>query len=253
LILIVSLLTSYEALIFDCDYGVRTIWTQPNLYYCTAKVVVIGDSRNLTDVSQNHLPGKSNIDVKGFSLTGAKIGGRLPSNIANFFPNLESIHVTTSIDEISREDIEKFINLKELHLYNNKIVNINNNLLAGNPKVQAISFNENPVRHVALNVFDHLLDLKHMIIWGPCLQETTNRTAVKEIIFRVTVYCPPTSQMINEAMMNSIEFQRAIDEQVAVRVNPLQYQVYELEKRVSELEKRQRIELNSKGNEFLTN
>jgi hypothetical protein len=227
-----------KALIFDCTYSVTTVWTQPNLYTCTAKVVYIGDARNVTGVSENHSPGKGNIDVKGLGITGQQIGF-VPKDIKRFFPNLESFMIQSAgIREISAEDIEGFPKLRELHLYGNPITQVSNNLFAKTPLVESISFNQNPIQHSSQNVFDHLVNLKRLYLSGSdCLDESAyNRTEVVKLVRKIKVFCPPTTDMVKEENLDSAEFRRKVDEQVAERLNPLQLQVTQLQNRVDFLE-----------------
>jgi hypothetical protein len=236
-ILLLGVLAS-KALVIDCTYSVRTTWSLGNLYTCTAKVVFVGDARYVTGVSVNHLSGKGNVDVKALGIEGQTIGF-VPKDIKRFFPNLESFMMhRAGLREVYSVDIEGFPKLRELHLYGNPITQVSNNLFAKTPLVESISFNQNPIQHSSQNVFDHLVNLKRLYLSGSdCLDESAyNRTEVVKLVRKIKVFCPPTTDMVKEEILDSAEFRRKVDEQVAERLNPLQLQVTQLQNRVDFLE-----------------
>jgi Leucine rich repeat len=203
-------------------------------------VIEVGDIHRVTDVSRNHLAGRDNSDVKGLSITNQDIGF-LPFNIHEFFPNLETIDATNAFKEISREALIGFPKLRQLHLNTNKIQIIEPNLFEGNPNMIAISFVNNPVKHVAYNVFTNLTSLHSLRFdFATCHSQAAelNRANVELLMFRLLVNCPPTFAMTENKILSGIEFEKTIDEQIAERVNPLMWTIHEMNDKIKELEER---------------
>lgn len=238
LLVILSLLSVSEGLILNCIYSSSFTWTVANLYTCKASIVFVGNPTNVTGVSLNHLEGKTNDDVTGLFISQSSMD-LMPQNIEHFFPNLQSIIVERSLVAINRQDIEVFPDLKELNLFNNSITHINVDLFGSNPKLQSISFSFNPIQHVAHNVFDHLSDLEILIFWNTsCISQSAieNRKAVTALTFRVAVDCPPTFEMINTAVLGSVEFEEIVEKRIEARLQPVYTRVKKLEERVLQLE-----------------
>ena len=221
----------------------RSFWKIPNIYTCTARIISVGDVRNVTDVSRNHLAGRNHSDVKGLSFRALGIKF-LPSNIHEFFPNIESIDATNTLEELSREDLSVFPKLKELHLNSNQVQVINSNLFAGNPNMTAISFISNPVRNVASGVFENLSQLTELRFDSVAChsQAAVNRAGVLSLIAKIIVQCPPTFdmnfEMIEERLLNGLKFQKKIDEHVSELINPLTYSVFQVSKRLDEVDEK---------------
>lgn len=235
-------ISASSSLYLECTYSMRTHWTVPNIYTCTARIIAVGDPRIVTDVSRNHLAGRNNSDVRGLSFRNQGIT-ELPTNIAEFFPNVEAIDTTNTLERITREDLEVFPRLRELHLNNNNVRIIETNLFAGNPNMSAISFISNPVAHVAHGVFDNLTQLTQLRFDAVAChsQAAVNRAGVLNLIGRLAVMCPPTFdmnfEMIEERLLNGLNFKTTVDEQISVRINPITYSLFQVNERLAEVER----------------
>lgn len=204
----------------------------------------VGDPLHITEVSSNHMPGKTNSDVVGFYIINQHVGF-FPKNISNFFPNLEAFGLYwMGIKDFRREDLYPFHNLKLIDLNGNQIRDVNNNLFEGNPKMRFIAFYNNTVRHVAHNVFDHLDQLEELnFVLATCLSLVANgREQIQDILFKIAVNCPPTFDMIfertEEKLLKGIKLEKKIDEQVSVRINPLTLSLYETREKVEMIDQR---------------
>lgn len=241
--------STFDALILDCTYSMRNLWWIKNLYTCKARVVFVGDQRFVTQVSQNHLSGRGNSQVQGLLIENQPMT-YVPGNIHYFFMNLEALNIyNCGVNYLRREDINNLPRLRQLYLYYNNIHELGNNLFEGNPSMKHMSFTSNPIKHIAHNVFDYLYSLETLdMASATCISVNNgNRNAVKAVLFRFAVSCPPTFEMIFERMekrlLQGAELKRQVDEQVSERINPLtwslnqtQEQLELVDKRVTELE-----------------
>lgn len=229
-----------EALVLQCSYTMRDAWTLPDLYTCIANVSFTGDVRHITEVSQNHMPGRTNNDVTGILIFNQNVPF-IPRNISNFFSNIEAFEVVdTGLTEINRDEIFSFADLKQINLSQNQIREIGNGLFEGNPKMTAISLVNNPIRNIAHNVFDHLNQLTNLnVLTTTCINTSADtRVNVESIIFQVSVQCPPTFKMIEERMLKGDDFQSRINEQVAERTSLLSQTIVNVETKLNNHETR---------------
>lgn len=200
---VISLLTT-EALILDCTFSVRSVWIIHDVYTCEGKIVETGDPRIVTGVLQKHLPGRTNSDVKGFFVKDLKMKFP-PRGIEKFFPDLQTFDFYYSqIEELDKDDLKVFPKLMQFDWPGNaKLFNINHDLFKDNINLKTISFWKTPIKHVALDVFDHLTQLTTLYLDDcKCINEKVveNQSGIEDFIFRISVSCPPTLQMIREGL-----------------------------------------------------
>lgn len=209
-------------------------WNILNVYSCQATVLYIGHERNVTEVSSNHMIGRTNSDVKFLRIDNHPQLTVIPGNLYQFFPNLESIMiVTTAIDKVSREDFYGLNEFKQFYLNNAKVTIIPSDLFIENPLMHSIYFNNMPIQHVGHRVFDHLPYLTSLwVANGVCINTyvNTNRATVLSIMFRLIVSCPPTFEMTEDAILNGQGFEK--------RIQPLVNKMLESERRIERLQDR---------------
>lgn len=238
-----------DALILQCTFTTRTVWGLTNIYTCTPTIIAEGDPQIVTEIRGNHVGGRTNADVFGINIDGSAAANALrgfaPRGLANFFPNLQAYTVINAgVAEITREDLRGLRNLRQLQLNGNLIRVIPRDLLADNPLVSSISFNFNPLRHVAHYVFDHLPNLASLHFDSmrqvpQCHDEIArNRPAVLEMIFHIARNCPPTSRMIAEEILNEDEILGIIDRRIEANLEKLEQRILQVELMFSNQEPR---------------
>jgi hypothetical protein len=198
-----------QSIVIDCTYStLETYWTLSNTYSCAGWVEPTGDSRVVSAVKGDHLEGKSNRLVQDVSLKNQLIKV-FPRNLSSFFKNLEAIHIYNSgLEQISKEDLLEFPRLRQLAVNYNKIKEVDGNLFQNNPRLQAISFGGNPIKHVGHQVFDGLANLKYLhFYYTTCIDQRSdnNLQRMENLLFNLTVYCPPTYQMIEDRVMEKLK------------------------------------------------
>lgn len=226
-------------MILDCHFGISDSWLIPDLYSCVGTFNFTGDPIFVTEVSQRHVPGLTNNDVKRIFMNN-QVMTFIPRNISNFFPNIESIEVfNVGLTELTREALNGFPKLRQMNLNPNNIQIVSNDVFEGNPVLEKLALSGNPIRSVAHNVFDHLtkLDLVHMFV--PCIGFFGDtRVAVENFIFQVSVRCPPTQNLTKERILNGLEFQRRVDEKIAAITNPMTMEAFQMGRKLDEHEER---------------
>lgn len=198
--LIISLLLAgSEANILNCNYANTNEWLVGNRYSCHAQFVPAGNTRVVTAVSQNHLPGNTDASVLAFRLFRQDVGFA-PLNIDAFFPNLISLLLDSiGIQEIPQNYFIGFPNLEVVVLGGNEIQVIDANTFDNNPLIHGMAWNSNPIRNIGRNVFDHLNALVTLQILDTiCIDAwaNSNRAAVELILLQIAVNCPPATAKI---------------------------------------------------------
>lgn len=252
-----SMVTICNGIILDCEYSFKDNWNIANIYTCTARIISVGDYRNVSDVTFNHLDDLTNADVKGLIFEN-QILDFAPFNIHSFFPNLESFDLSSGlVDELTSDHLTGLKELQQFRFENNTLRIIESNLFNENPLLTWISFDGNPVRHVGHNVFDELELLHSLSLSGnddACTNQTASnsRTDVDLLLFQLIVKCPPTFEMTENKIVNGLPLQEKIDQQIALKVDldPITATLLQIEENLRELELRVEELEGSESNEI---
>lgn len=218
--------SSSDSVVLNCTFvDVAVRFRLTNIYSCQAEVIRTGDELVVETVMGTHSPGKSNLDVKSIEFVQQNTD-KLYRKIESFFPNLEGIFVHKSgLKVITKEDVNVFPKLRQLDLFLNSVEEIDGNLFEQNPLIEAFSVFSNPIRSVGYNIFDHLtlLETVHLVN-GKCISDRadSNRDRVKNIMFNLTVKCPPTFQMIERRVLEGDKIAKLLNDQETALTEKLQ-------------------------------
>jgi hypothetical protein len=173
-----------------------------------------GSSDTLEGVSHNHLPEKGNGDVIGLYINGQSIGV-FPKNIANFFPNTNSISLyKINLKEISNTDLKPFSNLDLLHIQYNSLERTPSNLFQLTLKIKIVVFRGNQLRNVGSNFLSQLTQLSIVnFVENPCInvEVVNDAKQMVELLYKIAVFCPPTFEMFETSLLSSENFYSVID------------------------------------------
>lgn len=236
-----SILVISNGLILDCTYGSRDLGSIGDIYTCTARVIFVRDDR-VDDVSSNHEDGYTHDDVKGLIIEQSL--AFTPRDIELFFPNLEAyVSKSTGSANLTRESLIGLSKLRLLDFGSNNLAEVENDLFSGNPSMEWIYFDSNPIKHIAHHVFDHLNELRTLYMSNTaCINQTAdNMDNVRILQFRLIVNCPPTFHMTETKIVNGTTLQNQIDERIEIAVDPVYEMLREIEEHQDEL--RERIEV----------
>lgn len=198
----------------QCNYSI-TNFSAPvgEVYTCKARLFS-ETTIKVEAVSQNHMAGKTNQDVKMLLLEDDWVLDEFPTNIGAFFGNLEGIRLkkvsiteltknglmhlpklkyfsATNIDSLQRIYGDAFVNspqLEYLDLSNNEITNVGPRLLLGLNKLAYASFSNNL-----------------------CINVTTNVVDKNAISNQLSFKCPPSVHMIEEIILSGEEFVKSVN------------------------------------------
>lgn len=97
------------------------MWKTSDIYTCIAEITKIGDPRIVTNVTGKYFSASNNEDVVGV-IIDKHVLKNFPCKIENFFPKLEVYDVKNSqVEEVNRDDLFEFLNLKQISFWGNKL------------------------------------------------------------------------------------------------------------------------------------
>lgn len=167
-----SIFATIYAITFDCTFEISEhyIGVGP-LYRCRAEISGIFDSRNLTDVSGDHLVGKNNTDVGEIFITGYTDLDFVPQGMIKFFPNLVAIGLIYSgIRKLNGDELHEYPRLKMTTLSHGQLERISGNLFQKTPEMVIIVFFNNSIIHVGDNLLNNLENLDFVnFLFNACI------------------------------------------------------------------------------------
>lgn len=143
-----------------CEYKTRTDWWAiDNVLFCEQTEEfpygIYGNIEGIEGAQETN----EIAPVKGFR-NEDKYLGFFPKNLGNFFPDLEFLAIWSSgLQEVSREDLSPFKDLRVLSFYGNKIEFLEKNLLKENKKLEYIGLGQNKINSIGGRIFNHLENL----------------------------------------------------------------------------------------------
>lgn len=228
-----------DCIILDCEYSV-VAWAIATEYTCTARVIFVGDAREVSDVTENHMEGRNNSDVKGLLIYNQNITFT-PRNIHLFFPNVVAFSLfNNTIEEITPVALGGLHKLRYFNFLYNHLQVVESDLFDESPLLEWIDFGYNPIRHVAHNVFKHLNLLENLnFTLTTCIsQSAVGSDDVELLKFQLIVACPATFEMTETKIVNGIELHNQINRQINDAINPLTKMLLEIEENQKALEHR---------------
>jgi hypothetical protein len=196
-----------NGIFLDCTYRAESWPTLGSIYYCDAKLIRFNDGRSVTGVSQNHLSGKSDSDVKVINFNNQPID-LIPQNISKFFKNIQGLSVwSTSIKSVSKNDLQQFPELRLVDFYDNLLETLDGDLFTYNPKLEFVRFHKNKITNVGLNLLTSLKSLSYVDFnFNVCItQYTSTQSEIPDLIRNLAIKCPPTVAMIEKIIGEKIQ------------------------------------------------
>ena len=228
-----------SSLHLECSYSLTQWVITGEIYTCVGTVVFSGDINSIAAVSQNHLPGKSNVHVEGFTINNQAIDF-MPSNIQHFFENVRAIAMrNTTLKKLTKDDLKPFPRIEVIGFHYSRLEKIDGDLFSYNPRLQHINLSNNLFTNIGPNLLAPLASL-HQINLSDSLCINENVAIILDITNlsrKLRFQCPPSVEMIERIILSGQKFVQEVDKQTADRINPAVLRIYENEKRIDELER----------------
>lgn len=190
ILLLITLICEVNSVEIKCVYRYDSLG-----YCCDVSSIEISskNDRKVTKVEGAHQASMTNENVK-FFYVNVKIVRYMPTNLEEFFENLEVIQILNSrLVEVSNEDFKPWGDkLKKVWFNSNDITMVPADLFKYNPNMEFIAFYHTKVSHVYDGVFDSLKHLTTLYFESnPChnANAINNRAEVIKIINEVERKC----------------------------------------------------------------
>jgi hypothetical protein len=210
-----------NGIILDCTYETESGSTLGCIYYCEAKLIRFNDGQSVIGVSQNHLSGKSDSDVKLIKFNNQTLDF-IPQNISKFFKNIQSVDViSSSLKVVLKDDLQQFPELRFISFYDNLLETLDGDLFTYNPKLQFVSFHKNKITNVGPNLLRSLKSLSQVHFnSNVCIsQHAFNPSAILDLTRNLFIKCPPTVQMIEKIIVDGPKLQSKVDGTIDTKFN----------------------------------
>lgn len=193
---------SVKCLTLDCEFS---YWASYG-YTCNVKnlQIVSAENRKISDIKGGHWFGFSNDQVKQIYIN-RKTVIFFPRHLEKFFKNLETIVIySSSLTEITAEDLKPHGKLENFWLNGNQIDNIHENLFKANKNLKSIDLNLNKIIQVDSGAFSGLTLKSLYFKSNPCYsgEVKNNPVQVVELIKEIERKC---SSFNFDEILKSIE------------------------------------------------
>lgn len=145
-----------------CYYEIQHFHEKFSVYTCCLYKKEIGHEKAF---SGQHLTDKTDDDVRGVAFSHCKFAS-FPRGISESFPNVNHITINEGLQEISKEDLAEFKNLKFLDLQGCRLVNLSSDLFENSSKLEVIYFSHNKILSIGENLLEPLENLKYIDFTG---------------------------------------------------------------------------------------
>jgi hypothetical protein len=116
----------------------------------------------ITEIAFNRQLFSGNLTDIKLLLIDEQVMKFFPSNLHEFFPNLQGLIIDSSqLSAIGRDDLRNFPNLKMLFIGNNKIDELRDDLFEDNPSLEWITFLNNFTKRIGSGVLSALGKLEY--------------------------------------------------------------------------------------------
>lgn len=159
----------------ECEFDVASYDTPLNeVYRCYAKRMSFPSNESVTEIIGNHMPGKSNDDVRLIDIRRISCK-EIPKKIETQFTKLEGVWGShCGIEKLNINDLKPFANLKHLNLDYNLIRNLTKDVFSENSNLSKIELSNNELRYIEEGTFRGKqlkeVNLRH----NPCINFKAN-------------------------------------------------------------------------------
>lgn len=231
-VILLVLQCASATIVLDCTYSMLDWRDIGIIYICNPRVVQIDETQNVVGVSQNHLVGKTNSDVKGLLFESQPIDF-IPRDIELFFGNVEAISfIYCPIKSLTKDDLKPFPNLKFIRIGFGRVTAVNGDVFMYSPELHYIAFDENQLTNVGPGIFQHSPKLNVVFFYNNlCISSSVEYSVegVARLGQELSFKCPPTVEMIGEIILNGGNFGRTVDGRIESKVGFIDDRMKELE------------------------
>lgn len=182
-----------QGVVVNCKFQMMN-WGSPlgNIYFCDSRSDNMGNLTVIEEINGEHLSGKNNQNVQGFLENGWELQ-YIPSNLAEFFPNLKALLIYGPLLRLVASDLKPFPNLVMFTSQGSELTSIDGDFFQHTRKLQIIEVSYGKLQNVGENILSRLNELTRADFRSnSCIQfyaESSQRIA--ELKKKLLTECPP--------------------------------------------------------------
>lgn len=176
--------------VIECNFRLKSLSVIGNVYQCDVESSNLLESKlDFHFAFGDHMPTKTDDDVKAFLLQNSKIT-KFPIELQDFFKNLEGIEITNSLlVEIPENSFKNLTNLISVDLSNNKIEEILPGTFKSNHKLISLDLSSNNLMFIAVEIFSNK-NLKNVDFYSnKCIDNSAIEEEIQELIDEIKKDC----------------------------------------------------------------
>jgi hypothetical protein len=209
------------------------------VYTCNAEARSIKTTTTLKTIVGNHLFNAdfteqfSNSDVVALRINDKHNLTYFPDGIDAFFPNIVAIDLEgCRLSSVAASDLAPFHKLQEISFASNRITELPHDLFRFNPRLKMVDLEDNWLMHVGHDIFSNHKSLSAVNLFdNVCTSiRAMQREEMKELIFEVSVDCPPSLAIIEREIFESDGFR-------AVVLGGIEHEIRKLWAKVNEMQR----------------
>jgi hypothetical protein len=178
-----------QATVLECDFQMYKSF-YGNEYTCVAKNFQTSlNDRNITDVKGDHLPDRTNFDVKQLMIK-KQACPYLPLNIASYFKNLQVYYVMNSnTHHLLKGDLDGLTYLKIFDVSHNPVEQLGSSFFEGHESIEIVSFYDCHLKIIAPDALDPLINLKEAYFQMNSCIDFETKSNFAELKIEITDKC----------------------------------------------------------------
>jgi len=241
ILIIVALASSSSGVVMQCSFFQYIIWNDVSqVYTCWyARVTNYNDEATVTNITGNHIIGKTNADVEGFVIYLEPNLSRIPRGIENFFPNLIGLAWgNTNLTSLVADDLKPFPKLLSAWFPSNKFVSLHSDLFVHTPMVRHIDFGRNLLENVGSDLLTSLNNLTSALFNdNRCISFNANTSqSIQNLIAMLREQCPepetttaiPTTTTLSTTTVDPEECPVGCSEKIELLQEKFRSEIFEL-------------------------
>lgn len=181
-----------QCMIISCYFYNNNWAVAGNAYGCESNAVNTENLAIIDEIRGSHLSGKLDADVEVFVGNDNKFQF-IPTNLANFFPNLKGITFNSPLLRLSSNDLKPFSTLIGFDNWYGQFTSIDGDLFQNAKRIQRITIEYGKLQNVGENLLNGLNELRRAYFRGnSCISlYADNSQQISELKQNLLSQCPP--------------------------------------------------------------
>lgn len=229
--LLLAIVSPGYSVIINCTFQENTTWVVlDSPYTCNVAGILNPEVAEVTEIVGEHVEGRNNDDVQGFSTNGRDIFATFPRNLEAFFANLFGLGLWGGqMTSVTAADLAPWPNLTEFYFSENRIQALDGDLFQNSPRIAHVTFRDNLIQNVGVGLLSNLTELAYVNFNNNTCIDTFANTpeTIEDLRAELLTQCPPLGSETTTPM-TTVDSDQCSAERQAERIENLQAAVREI-------------------------